>query len=897
MSGQNLQILQFLFVQNWKPLDEAGVITENKFANCPEIVTHLQSDERPGLILCSLGSKKDLMQIATLLKIAKKLNRESGLKLAVVNFSGSKQFEVALQKLGILDIIDPTINAKGLKFKLNLWIKNLTASANKSAFQMKSLKAAEGQKQNEKKVVESNSTFLPAMTTPDDIWLHLKEFECKRILGRWLIRLMGPSPYVAQWVEVPNKPGVWRFEFREGQKQDFLSGEGNWFFKGDQKPDFNWKENIWYFAGDTIDLFYFDAEVLPRLQLKDRQLAICENSPAALKKEEAIRNSFDKDLVFKKDVERLSDLEGKGGADDLDQDAIHASGAEGDAEAEGDLKGNLKGKSETSKSAGHLRSRDAGSDDVIENTPEATRAKEEREREQQSGNLQGKSKTDHLEQNDLKGNNKDEETKRRESPFASRAPQESPESTSEDGKPKLAAKVDREQSRPAKEAAESLREEDKGGSYAGKSSTDNHGKNHYGSKKKDGPEASESDDPRAAHESLSAEASDLHGKGKTDHVNRPNLQGKTKSEGDVGVDPLSLKLKEQEKSGPGFSSMKSGTDELRDLGGKGKTDHLTQKDLSGKNKGEGDIGTDPLALKLNEGNEKKGNLGGKSSTDHLDSLGKKGPGAGAHRDGEQQDYDNKNHTHETKYKGHLEAEKFDAKEDRKNQYREDEQDGYMGGGHGTSHLKKNYGSKEDSAVGTDKLDRSALGAKLSKKEEEERARSPHLSKPTPEGKASGASESDEDLDFSETTDGNVLPFKKPEFDAAALADLKESLHNPETEAQDLLQTAILKAKIVKGSREEACKFDDFFDGLMMFELSSETEYRDDVGVNLELDYDGKIVNLSLKGTVTSSESHSGSTYLSVQVEEKENPDFPEFLEVFETRQRHITEFLMKVKGL
>lgn len=896
MSDHNVQILKFLFMQNWKPLEDSGVLTsEEKFGNTAELLTYVQSSEKPSLILCSLGSKNDLLQIASLLKITKKMNSETGIKLAVVNFSGSKQFEVALQKLGLLDIVEPTINAKGLKFKLNLWTKNLTASTAKSSFQMKSLKSSEGQKGNEKKVVESNSTFLPAMTTPDDIWIHLKEYECKKILGRWLVRLMGPSPYVAQWVEVENKPGVWKFEFREGQRQDFLAGAGNWFFKGEQKPDFNWKENIWYFTGDNTDLFYFDEEVLPRLQLKNRQLAICENSQAAVQKEKVIRDSFDKDLVFKKDVERLANLEGKGGPEEISSEAKTAEGGKGESNAD-EIKGRLKGKSETSTQEGYLKSKE-GKSELIENEAQKNSSKEGKPTEAAKfNNLSGKGKTDQIEQSDLKNKKTESSSKTEADKFLDRSDKKIEEAIKKNEKPKPQAIDEKDLAQIKKALPEKEREGDKGGSYAGKSETENRRAGHYQSKNSTNSQAPEAKEAKPREASAAKEYNDLGGKGKTDHLDRPNLQGKSKSEGDIGVDPLALKMKEQEKAKPGFSSMKNVAEELSDLDGKGKTDHLKHKDLSGKNKGEGDIGTDPLQMKLNEAEAKKGNLGGKSSTDHYDHSGKKGASSGGPKEGELQDYDNKNHTHETKYKGRLEAEKFDAKEGRKNQYREDEQDGYMGGDHNTDRLAKNYGTKEDSAVGTEKIDRSALGARLKKALEDEKARSPHLAKEQ-ERKEKSTSGLDDDLTFDEPLENNVLPFQKPEFDSAALKELKDALHNPEAEAADLLQTAILKAKVTKGDISEGCKLDDFFDDTMMFEFSSETSFSDEVGVDLELDYDGKSIHLKLSGVVTASESHSGSTYLSVQVNEKESPELADFLNVYETRQRHITNFLMKVKGL
>lgn len=340
----SIPIIKFMFAEEWSVLNDALSFAPNyeseTYSAAGDLTTALGMAQA-GLVIASLRDKNDLIQLATLIKMVKKLSPATFVKVIVVNFSGDKQFEKAVAKLGILDIVEARIQTKALRFKLDFMMKSVNVHLKKMAnvqanTQVKSVEAAKAQ---EKKSSDHAPIWTDSLDNENDIWLLKNEADCKKVLTRWLIKMMGPSPYVAQWVE-SNNPGVWRFDFKS-EMDIFITGNGSWFYKGDQKPDFIWAENSWSFAGSAFDLFYKEGtEVTSRVCLKDKQLTIAKNSDYAKTKEQNIIESFDKDLVFRKelgakaesdsvdkDVEKYKNLEGKGKTDSLKQNPLAGKGS------------------------------------------------------------------------------------------------------------------------------------------------------------------------------------------------------------------------------------------------------------------------------------------------------------------------------------------------------------------------------------------------------------------------------------------------------------------------------------------------------------------------------------------------------------------------------------------
>lgn len=340
-----IPVIKFLFRDDFKVLEDALKLspsyTVEEFPNASDLSTYL-STEPAGLVIASLKDKNDLVQIATFVKLAKKIAKETAVKIVVINFSGDRAYDKAIAKLGIQDVIEIGINTKALKFKLDFWMKALNAQVKKNQnlngqAQIKSLDQNKGQ---DKKGADSSSPIWEnPLDLEDDIWILKADGDCKKVLSRWLIRLMGPSPYIGQWTEIQ---GGWRFDIKESEKELYCPGTGAWYFAGDQKPDFIWKENVWMISGDNFELYYKDeTTTATRLKSKDKVLTMAKNSLFAKTKEPVIIESFDKELVFKKEAESLEDLEGKNKTDQIDGGPLSGKNQAADRMA-----GNLSGKTE-----------------------------------------------------------------------------------------------------------------------------------------------------------------------------------------------------------------------------------------------------------------------------------------------------------------------------------------------------------------------------------------------------------------------------------------------------------------------------------------------------------------------------------------------------------------------
>jgi hypothetical protein len=303
-------IIKFLFRKPWPILAEAmGLQPKLEVDEIPtvnEVVTYLSMSDQPmGLIITAVYDKNDLLQMANLIKMAKKVLPQTNMKVVMINFSMDKTLETAANKIGIKDIIDSGINTKALRFKLDFLIKALNTSPKTSSPNEVTKKL---DPELTKKAPEQSVKFADPLDCVDDVWCLNDESDAKKILGRWIIKFKGPGPYAAQWVD--HAKGIWRFEFKKEVRDTFIMGDGDWFFRGEQKPDFIWKENLWLFTGESFELFYQQGkDIFQRAFLKNKILTISKNSDYAKNKKNSILESFDQDLIIKKDGHLASGLE------------------------------------------------------------------------------------------------------------------------------------------------------------------------------------------------------------------------------------------------------------------------------------------------------------------------------------------------------------------------------------------------------------------------------------------------------------------------------------------------------------------------------------------------------------------------------------------------------------
>jgi len=343
-------IIKFLFRKPWPILAEAtGLQPKLEVDEIPtvnEVVTYLSMSDQPmGLIITAVYDKNDLLQMANLIKMAKKVLPQTNMKVVMINFSMDKTLETAANKIGIKDIIDSGINTKALRFKLDFLIKalNTTPKSTPTNEATKKLDA----KETAKKTPEQLAHFIDALDCVDDVWCLNDESDAKKILGRWIIKFKGPGPYAAQWVD--HAKGIWRFEFKKEMRDTFVMGDGDWFFRGEQKPDFIWKENLWLFSGDSFELFYQEGkDIFKRAFLKNKILTISKNSDYAKNKKNSILESFDQDLIIKKDAHLAN------GPESIESETSKFTNLAGKSKTDIIQNESLEGKLKTEKLGGEL---------------------------------------------------------------------------------------------------------------------------------------------------------------------------------------------------------------------------------------------------------------------------------------------------------------------------------------------------------------------------------------------------------------------------------------------------------------------------------------------------------------------------------------------------------------
>lgn len=872
--SSSIPVIKFMFRADLKVFDDALNIQPHyeveDVSSANDLATYL-STTSAGLVIASLKDKNDLIQIATFLKISKKIAKDTVVKLVVLNFSGDKQYEKAIAKLGIQDLIEPGINTKALKFKLDFWMKSLNVQIrnNANAAAQKSVnKAAEGVKASEKKNETPALSWLDPLELENDIWILKNDNDCKKVLSKWLIRLMGPSPYVGQWVEV--KTSHWRFDFKENEKELFISGNGSWFFQGEQRPEFVWKENTWLITGDSFDLYFKDEnQILSRLKSKDKNLTICKNSVFAKTKESLIVESFDKELVFKREAEQLDDLEGKNKTDKIDGGPLS-----GKSKSSENIDGNLSGKTEGEEAIKR--------DNLLQKT----------ETEKRSSFWNGKNTNSAVEDDGFSGPKTD-------GPNSGSNLERERKDLEHQKYYKNHNEAQKFEASEAKEREAKTAEEKSSGKghLSGKSSTDGIEKNYDNSK------------TEREKKEVEAKEKELSGKSDTDKL-KSHYGQKEKSE-------TSAKEKE-EKDLAG----KSSTDKLDSHYGKPKDakspaatreeekeKEAKTKEFAVKQKVEREK-VEAVEREKKEKEDREINERTKATVEKMQAKERERKEKEEQINKDRAETSQKNtaisEEKEKKFKEEIAVEKEknekanklekEQKATRKAEIEEEENKG-------KSKLDKNWEGEHDYGMkGESSTDKLAAHYKT-KKEAQERKEKDDAADPYAElfgkGKAKAEAPAKEKPDYKPVIEhaednANVLPLNK-----GKVKEDNKPKTSEEKELEELTREAKVSSFLTQNNKKFSCQLDDFFDEMIIFKT-------DEAGINpsgkVSLDivfqFLEKDSKLLMQGDVLTVEGDGeGSSFVTVKVNKENASSFDTFMRLYERRQSNVNEFLKKVKGL
>ncbi len=317
-----------------------------------EVNQFLMTSEQ-GILFFQVKTKKDLQDGVAVLKTNKKGIKKGLIKPACISTITNRKVETLLAKYGCQDILDPQTKAKTLTFKLDFWskpIKKLLQKMQKEEqllMQKADAKNAENNNASEKQDFE----MTKSLELQSDFWLVKAKADYKRILKRYLIRLLGPSPYIGTWIELDPQPGdkqpTWKWVLKDPDNEDYVVDDGAWFFYG-AKPEFDWKIKRWSFASDAPHLYFYarSGEVFSKFKFQDGVVRIAENSEFANLREEMILETCDSKFNF----------EGEGIQDE------DSKNLEGDGDGADNIGGTLSGDADNEASAGTLSGKGSAAD-------------------------------------------------------------------------------------------------------------------------------------------------------------------------------------------------------------------------------------------------------------------------------------------------------------------------------------------------------------------------------------------------------------------------------------------------------------------------------------------------------------------------------------------------------
>jgi len=955
-------LVKYLFKEEWGPLEDVVKKNASQFGEVFDVSGEKELlsviDASPAtLIIASVSSKEELGLVINFLKNQRRVLKESNIKFSVVNFINNKQVEGALMKMGCQEVMEPTMRDKALKFKIDFWKKSLSVGQKKEAEVKVTLKDRQVEGADKSKQELNPITWVDALKSVDDMWLIKSPQDVKKILSRWMVKVMGPSPFVAQWTEIPGQRGVWKFAFKEGIRDTFHSADGDWIFKGDQKPEFVWKENLWMISGTNFQLVYQDEdEVLSRFRASPQAVEVCKNSSYALSRERAIIESFDQEILVKKGLkiddsktEIEKDKKGDGlltqdisgqeahstkykGAVALEladapeehkKHKVDSSSAKrltgksatenlGDGFYDGDVEEQESSKAANGKhksAADRMSDTDgnAGTEDV---GLSKYKGKLEHSHTDRKSNYGGESETDDL--------GADKWSNQREG-SGDKAPREAKERAERE------SSVGANERGPREEApVRSLKEKAQGGQYGGESETDDLGSSHYSNKHKG---QSDEQAPRETSERnaferarkardeaepAAAESGQRKERPSREESERGDFKEKTasalhgkSSTDDLGDGHYSGTSEEKKTKAASIAKERSHLAELGDEKAE-KTDKKNHDEVASLPKKQAKVGTDDLG---------SSHYGSKTKQAQVDEEIEK--------------------EEESPYlvkKKRIENARAAHKEESENDLRGRGKADDLGGSH--------YKGKTGKAVHPDQSE-----------EEEQNEQSPAVAK-----KAALARAVEQDSNKKIRAVDDLLPdgdgedpgadILPSEFEEAGRVDVpmekggprlvvnndksERVKPEPRSEAEKLRAKVGADARTVKeevedevlgddgkpvtndqvkvkavltckslGSAEHIINVDDFFDSTMIVKMKRKSPaLNETVNVTISFDYQKRKKQVSVVGKCLETDSdEEGDTYTTIELEPSDLKIFEQFMTLYRLRQQHIHQFLKAAKGL
>lgn len=252
-------------------LSEDSEVNVVRCANALECVGPVQM-AMASVVVCYGFENNEIIQELMALKMIQREIKSGSARFALLTPSRQTSILSKFNFLGVTEVIPDPTPSRSLLFKIQRHVKAMSARL----AQAEQSTAADGPIPNleDASTTSSNSSrggakrarrardpeikpefeveFKAPLDVDGDFWL-VSDQRVKRVGGKWIIKLKGPSSAVGDWVSVKGAEEAWAWQPHRSADPEFGALKGRWIFYG-QKPDY--EDDLWWFIGLSPQLSY-----------------------------------------------------------------------------------------------------------------------------------------------------------------------------------------------------------------------------------------------------------------------------------------------------------------------------------------------------------------------------------------------------------------------------------------------------------------------------------------------------------------------------------------------------------------------------------------------------------------------------------------------------------------
>lgn len=289
-------------------------LAQSKTLALAEVATFAEADARltaqtawRGLVVLVVNDKDDLLKTVAFLNAHQtRIRARKLMRVAVFNRIDQAKVVDILMGKGCSDIVeDFSLSSRAFLHKIDRHLKVIEQLGAREGVDAELRSARIPTPETVPTNSEPQVKVVDALQLPEDLWLVQKKSDAKKVMGKWILEIMGPGPAAGTWESVPMKGGegqAWAWTSRVSIGP-FATPKGRWIFFGHQ-PEFEWSKNRWRFVSERPKLCFFEGSVLKACRFfhePPETILIANNSNEALLKISYMIDTFDPEYEFRMD--------------------------------------------------------------------------------------------------------------------------------------------------------------------------------------------------------------------------------------------------------------------------------------------------------------------------------------------------------------------------------------------------------------------------------------------------------------------------------------------------------------------------------------------------------------------------------------------------------------------